>query len=96
MTPLRDVSPTVGLIPTTPLFEAGPIIEVSVSVPNDNGTMFAETATAEPELEPSEIAQSDEFDQGICYFAYKDCWKGRRGYALDLLEVNTLLSILKI
>lgn len=57
MTPLLDVSPTVGLMPTIPLIEAGPMIDVSVSVPNDKGTMFAETATAEPELEPSEITQ---------------------------------------
>lgn len=55
MTRFLDVSPTVGLMPTIPLIEAGPMIEVSVSVPNDKGTMFAETATAEPELEPSEI-----------------------------------------
>ncbi len=31
------------------------MIEVSVSVPNDRGTMFAETATAEPELESSDL-----------------------------------------
>ena len=55
MTPFLDVSPTVGFIPTIPLIDAGPIIDVSVSVPNDRGTMFAETATAEPELEPSGI-----------------------------------------
>ena len=36
-----------------PLMEAGPIIEVSVSVPKDKGTMLAETATLEPELDPS-------------------------------------------
>ena len=55
MTPALDVSPTVGFIPTTPLIDAGPMIDVSFSVPNDRGTMFAETATAEPELEPSRI-----------------------------------------
>jgi len=43
----------VGLIPTTPLHEAGPMMDVSVSEPNAKGTMFAETATADPELEPS-------------------------------------------
>ncbi len=53
MTPFLDVSPTVGLIPTAPLFEAGPMMDVSVSVPNAKATMFADTATAEPELEPS-------------------------------------------
>lgn len=63
MTPLLDVSPTVGLMPTTPLVEAGPMIDVSVSVPKDNGTMFADTATAEPELEPSKISQLEKFTQ---------------------------------
>lgn len=53
ITPVLDVSPTVGLIPTTPLIEAGPMMEVSVSVPNDKGTIFADTATAEPELDPT-------------------------------------------
>ncbi len=53
MTPFLDVSPTVGFIPTTPFIDAGPMMDVSVSVPNDRGTMFAQTATAEPELEPS-------------------------------------------
>ncbi len=55
MTPFLDVSPTVGFIPTTPFIDAGPMMDVSVSVPNDRGTMFAQTATAEPELEPSRI-----------------------------------------
>ena len=59
MTPVLDVSPTVGFIPTTPLIDAGPMIDVSVSVPKDKGTMFAETATAEPELEPSENKSVD-------------------------------------
>lgn len=53
ITPFLDVKPTVGLNPTTPFIEAGPMIEVSVSVPNDKGTILADTATAEPELEPS-------------------------------------------
>lgn len=53
MTPDLDVSPTVGLMPTTPLMLAGPIIDVSVSVPKAIGTTFAATETAEPELEPS-------------------------------------------
>ena len=59
MTPFLDVSPTVGFIPTMPLIDAGPMIDVSVSVPKDTGTMFAETATAEPELEPSGIVSVD-------------------------------------
>ena len=53
MIPPIGIRPTVGLIPTTPLIEAGPMMEVSVSVPKDRGTMLADTATAEPELDPS-------------------------------------------
>jgi hypothetical protein len=53
MTPPREVRPTVGLIPTTPLARAGPMILVSVSVPKASGTMFVETETALPLLEPS-------------------------------------------
>lgn len=53
MTPRLEVRPTVGLMPTTPLIFAGPMIEVSVSVPKDNGTMLAETDIAEPELDPA-------------------------------------------
>lgn len=53
--PPLEVRPTVGLMPTIPLMLAGPMIDVSVSVPNDKGTRFAETATALPELEPTYI-----------------------------------------
>ena len=53
ITPFLDVKPTVGLTPPTPFIEAGPMIEVSVSVPKDKGTILVDTATAEPELEPS-------------------------------------------
>jgi hypothetical protein len=35
-TSARLVSPTVGLIPTTPLIDAGQTIEPSVSVPEDD------------------------------------------------------------
>src|SRR5204863_2266787 len=52
MTPERLVSPTVGLIPTMPFTPAGQTIEPSVSVPSATVTRFAETAIAEPELEP--------------------------------------------
>lgn len=53
ITPSLDVSLSDGLNPTIPLVLAGPIIDVSVSVPNERGTMFAETATALPELDPT-------------------------------------------
>jgi len=51
-TPARDVRPTVGFTPTTPLACAGQTMEPSVSVPSATAQRFAETATAEPELEP--------------------------------------------
>ncbi|MNM95088.1 hypothetical protein D3C81_1075150 [compost metagenome] len=50
--PLRLSSPTVGLRPTTPLSDAGQMIEPEVSVPTVRGAKPAATATAEPELEP--------------------------------------------
>src|SRR5215471_1743183 len=51
-TPARLVRPTVGLMPTTPLALAGQTMLPSVSVPNDTVAKLAETAAAEPELEP--------------------------------------------
>src|ERR671935_2916455 len=51
-TPARLVRPTVGLMPTTPHADDGDTIEPSVSVPSAAATRFAETAAAEPELEP--------------------------------------------
>src|ERR1700693_79472 len=51
-TPARLVSPTVGLIPTTPLALAGQTMLPSVSVPSDTAAKFAEAAAPEPELEP--------------------------------------------
>src|SRR5258708_25419775 len=51
-TPARLVSPTVGLIPTTPLALAGQTMLPSVSLPNDTVAKFAEAAAPEPELEP--------------------------------------------
>lgn len=66
ITPSLEVSPIVGLIPTTPFREAGPMIEVSVSVPSAKGTIFAETATAEPELEPTKrLLDRDTFDDSM-------------------------------
>src|SRR5207302_6859955 len=51
-TPARLVSPTVGLMPTTPLIEAGHTMLPSVSVPRETAAKFAEAAAPEPELEP--------------------------------------------
>src|SRR5271166_2462697 len=50
--PLLLISPSVGLIPTTPQAAAGDTIEPSVSVPTASGASPAATATADPELEP--------------------------------------------
>ena len=50
--PARLMSPSVGLIPTTPQADAGDTIEPSVSVPTASGAIPAATATAEPELDP--------------------------------------------
>src|SRR5512135_1330431 len=51
-TPARLVSPTVGLMPTTPLALAGQTMLPSVSLPRDTAAKFAEVAAPEPELEP--------------------------------------------
>src|SRR5690349_22072735 len=52
MIPLLLVSPTVGLIPTTPFALAGHTIDPSVSVPIATAQRFAETPAPEPELDP--------------------------------------------
>src|SRR5574342_77671 len=56
--PARLTSPSVGLIPTTPFELAGQTIDPSVSVPTATGHRSAETATAEPELEPQGFRSS--------------------------------------
>src|SRR5687768_15009402 len=58
MMPERLTSPTVGLRPTIPEIDAGLTIDPSVSVPIANAARFAETATAEPELEPLGLRSS--------------------------------------
>jgi hypothetical protein len=52
MIPARLTRPTVGLMPTTPQTEDGETIDPSVSVPTATAQRLAETATADPELEP--------------------------------------------
>jgi hypothetical protein len=52
MIPDRLISPSVGLMPTIPLNEAGEMIEPSVSVPTATAHKLDATATAEPELDP--------------------------------------------
>jgi len=50
--PLRETSPSVGFMPTTPFVTAGQIMDPFVSVPTEAAARLAETATPEPELEP--------------------------------------------
>jgi hypothetical protein len=50
--PLRETSPSVGLMPTTPFLTAGQIIEPFVSVPTAAAARLAETATPDPAEEP--------------------------------------------
>ena len=52
MTWVRLTSPTVGLKPTTPLTDAGQVMEPSVSVPMAAGAKPIATATALPAEEP--------------------------------------------
>jgi hypothetical protein len=58
MTPLRLVSPIVGLIPTTELAADGQSIEPSVSVPRVTVTRLAAAAMADPLLDPHGSADS--------------------------------------
>src|SRR5213078_1829427 len=51
-TPARLTSPTVGLMPTTPLAFAGHTMLPSVSVPIETAAKLAADAAPEPELEP--------------------------------------------
>src|SRR5437588_10092278 len=51
-TPARLVSPTVGLMPTTPHAEAGATIEPLVSEPSAAAQKLDATAAAEPALAP--------------------------------------------
>ena len=56
--PSRLTSPTVGLIPTRPHFDAGEAIEPSVSVPTATTARLAATAAALPELDPLALRSS--------------------------------------
>ena len=51
-TPCVDTAPTVGLIPATPLSDAGQVMDPSVSVPMASGARPAATAAADPEEDP--------------------------------------------
>src|SRR3954468_17035204 len=51
-TPVRLMSPSVGLMPTSPLAADGHTIDPSVSVPTPMVARFAAIAAAVPELDP--------------------------------------------
>src|SRR5215471_3386442 len=53
--PCCETRPTVGLRPTMRLFEAGQVIEPSVSVPTAAAQRFVAGPTPEPELEPQVV-----------------------------------------
>ena len=52
MMPRREIRPVVGLMPTTPFFWAGDMIDPQVSVPTVSGASERAAAAAEPVLEP--------------------------------------------
>ena len=54
----RETRPTVGLKPTTPLDEAGQVIDPSVSVPTAPAARLAAAATALPLDEPQVLRSS--------------------------------------
>src|SRR5690242_579014 len=56
--PVRLTSPSVGLMPTSPLLVAGDTIEPSVSVPTATAARLAAIAAPEPELEPDGLRSS--------------------------------------
>ncbi len=58
MMPARLHSPTVGLMPTTPLIDDGHMIEPPVSVPMVSAARFAEAAVPDPELDPQGLRSS--------------------------------------
>src|SRR6266404_5936876 len=60
---VRPCTPTVGLMPTTPLALAGQTTLPSVSVPSDTAVKFADTAAPEPELEPQGLRS---MPYGLC------------------------------
>src|SRR5260370_24147005 len=56
--PALLISPTVGLMPTSPFMEDGHTMEPSVSVPMPMAHRFAEMAAPVPELEPQGLRSS--------------------------------------
>src|SRR5262245_40136267 len=56
--PARLTSPSVGLIPTSPLVFDGETIDPSVSVPTATAARLAAIAAPEPELDPDVLRSS--------------------------------------
>src|SRR5262249_41627506 len=59
ITPARLVSPTVGLMPTTLLTFPAQTMLPSASEQNDTALKLADTAAAEPELDPHALRSSE-------------------------------------
>src|SRR6266851_6675608 len=57
--PERLTSPSVGLMPTSPLMDEGQVTEPSVSVPTATAHRLAAVAAPEPELEPHGVRSSE-------------------------------------
>src|SRR5579863_2341292 len=58
MMPERLSRPSVGLMPTSPLAEAGQTTEPSVSLPTATAQRLAAVAAPEPELDPQGLRSS--------------------------------------
>ena len=58
MMPLRLTSPTVGLMPTSPLRDEGQMIDPSVSVPTATAHRLAAAAAPDPVLDPQPLRSS--------------------------------------
>src|SRR5437879_6969920 len=56
--PARLTSPSVGLMPASPLADDGQTIEPSVSDPTATVHRFAEVAAPDPELDPQALRSS--------------------------------------
>src|SRR5258706_10361971 len=63
-TPFVLIRPRVGLRPTMLLYAAGTRPDPAVSVPSENDTSPAATATAEPELEPPDTWRESKTHRG--------------------------------
>src|SRR5580704_6723001 len=63
--PDRPISPTVGLIPTSPFIAEGDTIEPSVSLPTAAAQRFAAVPAPDPELDPL-VLRSSTYGFRVC------------------------------